>query len=166
MFASLVGYSSAALASEGLCAKIRTFETAPAATTDNLKDRRWVEFHWGFDKDALWSWGCRHSVHQVSGETCSWLAGHTNQEFAMILPQSIMECYGYRLPKFASYDWNDIVGTIKLRGAGERRLILELNYRDLPNGEVAMRLAVEGSGVEYEPDQLPSILPMPPQVQK
>jgi hypothetical protein len=86
---------------------------------------------------------------------------HTNQEFSMELPQRIMACHGYRFPKFAFYDWKGIEGTIELRRATDRRVLMDLNYRDLPNGEQALRLSVEDSNGRYEPDELPPIEPMP-----
>ena len=79
----------------------------------------------------------------------------------MTLPQAIMTCYGYRFPKFAQYDWGRMVGTISLRGDAERRLVLDLNYGALPNGEVAIRVAREVLDQEYDPDKLPPIQPMP-----
>ena len=78
----------------------------------------------------------------------------------MALPQSVMTCYGYRFPRHAVYDWAGLAGTITLRGKQGRRLILDLQYRDLPQGEVAMRLAVEDEDARYEPDKLLPILPM------
>jgi hypothetical protein len=125
-------------------------------------ERRWVEFHWHFDQDlaSIWSWACRHSKDQLAGATCGWLMHHTNQEFSMALPQRIMACHGYRFPKFAVYDWTGMEGTIELRGATGRRVLMDLNYRDLPNGEQALRVSVEDSNERYEPDELPPIKPM------
>ncbi|WP_157081346.1 hypothetical protein [Novosphingobium naphthalenivorans] len=151
------------LAATTLCDVIRNFEMAAPAKSDNPHERRWVEFHWGFDHspDTIWSWGCQHSAQQIAGQTCTWLKDNTNQEFAMILPQSIMACYGYHFPTHSFYDWAGMTGTITLRGHKGTRLLLDLNYRDLPNGEVAMRLAVETEDGVYVPDELPSIAPMP-----
>ena len=73
----------------------------------------------------------------------------------MILPQEIMSCYGYGLPLHAFYDWAGVAGTITLRGRKGQHLILDLDYRDLPQGEVAMRLAVDADGIDYEPEELP-----------
>ena len=75
----------------------------------------------------------------------------------MMLPQGIMTCYGYRFPLGAPRDWLGIVGAITLNGRKGNRLILDLNYRDLPQGEVAMRLAVEAEDGEYSPDEMPPI---------
>jgi hypothetical protein len=86
---------------------------------------------------------------------------HTNQEFYMILPHRIMACHGYKFPKFAHYDWDNMAGTIRLRGASNRRILMDLDYRDLPAGEQAVRLSVENADKSYEPDELPPIEPLP-----
>ena len=78
----------------------------------------------------------------------------------MLLPQQIMRCYGYSFPPHAERDWSAMTGTITLHGRKDRRLLLDLNY-DLPGGETAMRLAVNLDDAEYEPDELPPIVPMP-----
>ena len=72
-----------------------------------------------------------------------------------------MTCHGYRLPKFAHYDWANIAGTVRLRGASDRRILMDLNYRDLPHGEHAVRVSVEDANRTYDPDELPPIQPMP-----
>jgi hypothetical protein len=87
---------------------------------------------------------------------------HTSHEFVMTLPLGIMQCYGYRMPMFPQYDWSDISGTVILHGTQGRKLILDMNYRDLPGGEMAMRLAIENPDTDYEPDTLPAIVPLPP----
>src|SRR4051812_39654290 len=99
--AMLVSTSSQAAVPDQLCGKLRSFEAAP------LRDgeRRWGEFHWGYDQAAIWSWACGNSKDALSKTTCGWLMHHTNQEFSMSLPHRIMACHGYRLPKFAHYDW-------------------------------------------------------------
>ena len=79
----------------------------------------------------------------------------------MVLPQEIMACYGYKFPRHAANDWKLLSGTIRLHGRQGQDLLLDLAYRDLPKGEVAMRLAVEVDGVEYDPDELPAITPFP-----
>ena len=152
-----------ALAANKLCDVIENFETAIPAKTDNRRERRWIEFHWGFDQspDTIWSWGCQHSTQAIAGQTCAWLKSNTNQEFAMVLPQDIMTCYGYRFPQFAANDWSGMMGRIKLRGHNGNRLLLDLNYYDLPHGERAMRLAVETEDGDYSPEELPSIATMP-----
>jgi hypothetical protein len=159
----LAGAGQPAIAADTLCDVIHRFEAAAPEKSDNPQERRWIEFHWGFDHsgNAFWSWGCKHSTQSIAGRTCTWLNGHTNQEFAMMFPQSVMACYGYTFPKFALYDWSNIAGTIKLRGHKGNSLILDLNFRDLPRGEVAMRLAVESPTGNYEPEDLPPIMPMP-----
>jgi hypothetical protein len=161
-FAASIGSSvpAAAATVDPLCQVLRHFEVATNGT--QAHERRWIEFHWGFDADpnTLWSWGCRHSAHASATATCAWLKDHTNQEFTMQLPMGVMRCYGYRFPRYADYDWDGMLGTITLRGHRGRRLILDLNYRDLPHGESAMRLAIEESGVSYEPDEQEPIRPM------
>lgn len=154
---ALVSTPVEAATSDELCAKLRTFETAQLPNGE----RRWVEFHWGFDKGSIWSWGCRHSKDQLAKVTCDWLMHHTNQEFSMQLPHRIMTCHGYSFPKFAYYDWDDIEGTIELRRASNRRILMDLNYRDLPDGEQAVRVSVEDSTGRYDPEALPPIEPMP-----
>lgn len=155
----LVSMSVQAAARDELCTRLRTFETAQLPK----QERRWVEFHWGFDQAPItaWSWACRHSKDQLAKTTCDWLMNHTNQEFSMQLPQRIMTCHGYRFPKSASLDWKGIEGTIELRSASNRRVLMDLNYRDLPNGEQAVRVSVEDSNVRYDKDELPPIEPMP-----
>jgi len=59
-----------------------------------------------------------------------------------------------------------VAGTIRLRGQNDHRTLMDLNYRDLPNGEQAMRLTVEDAHKDYEPDELPPIQPMPKDAQK
>jgi hypothetical protein len=86
---------------------------------------------------------------------------HTNQEFSMSLPHRLMACHGYRLPKFAQYDWANVAGTIRLRGASDRRVLMDLNYRDLPHGEQAVRVSVQDPNKTYDPEELPPIQPMP-----
>ena len=151
------------MAATTLCDVIQNFEKAVPAKADNPHERRWIEFHWGFDHspDAMWSWGCQHSAHLVAGETCAWLKDNTNQEFAMMLPQNIMACYGYRFPAQAAYDWSEMQGMITLHGLKGNRLLLDLNYHDLPKGEVAMRLALETEDGDYVPQELPQIATMP-----
>jgi hypothetical protein len=156
--AAFISTSSHAAAPDALCAKLRAFEAAQLPNGE----RRWVEFHWGFDQAAaLWSWACRHSADQLAKTTCGWLMHHTNQEFSMSLPHRIMACHGYGLPKFAYYDWDNIAGTIRLRGASDRRILMDLNYRDLPHGEQAVRVSVEDTNKTYDPAELPPIEPMP-----
>jgi hypothetical protein len=155
-FAVIVPQSVNATMADELCPRLRAFEAAqlPGA------ERRWIEFHWGFDKASIWSWGCRHSPDQLAKTTCQWLMQHTNQEFSMMLPHRIMACYGYRFPKFAYYDWNGMIGTVRLRGRNDRRLLMDLDYGHLPAGEEAVRVSVEDPDKSYEPDELPRIEPM------
>ena len=47
------------------------------------------------------------------------------------------------------------------RGASDRRILMDLNYRDLPHGEQAVRVSVEDANKTYDPDELPPIEPMP-----
>lgn len=155
--AALLSTPIEAATPDELCAKLRTLETAQLQNGQ----RRWVEFHWGFDQTAIWSWGCLHSNDQLAKATCDWLMHDTNQEFSMQLPHRIMACHGYGFPKFAYYDWDGIEGAIQLRSASNRRVKMDLNYRDLPNGEQAVRVSVEDPNVRYDPDELPPIQPMP-----
>jgi hypothetical protein len=157
--AAIIPTPSQAAVRDELCARLRAFEVAQLPKGE----RRWIEFHWHFGQDvaSIWSWGCRHSKDQLAGTTCGRLMHHTNQEFSMELPQRIMTCHGYHFPKFAFYDWKGIEGTIELRGAIDRRVLMDLNYRDLPNGEQALRVSVGDSNGRYEPDELPPIEPMP-----
>jgi hypothetical protein len=155
--AALMSTSVQAAAPDELCTRLRKFETAQLPKGE----RRWVEFHWGFDQASLWSWACRHSNDQLAKTTCDWLMPHTNQEFSMQLPQRIMACHGYHFPKSASLDWKGIEGTIELRGASDRRVLMDLNYRDLPNGERAVRVSIEDTNTSYETDALPPIEPLP-----
>lgn len=156
--AFLAACSTPAAAAGSLCEKLRTFERSepPHASL-----RSWFEFHWGIDRSAVWSWGCRHSDDKVSKDTCDWLMDHVNQEFSMALPQAMMGCYGYRFPRHADYDWSNLAGTIRLRGGADRRLVMDLEYRDLPDGEVAVRVSREVLGRRYQPEILPPIGPMP-----
>lgn len=161
---SALAASNSASAANELCQRLKALETSKPYSADDPGERRWIEFHWGADNnpDSIWSLGCRSSKHQISKVTCDWLMQHTNQEFSMMLPQAIMACYGYRFPKFAFYDWNGVLGSIEMRSANGRRLILDMNYRDLPEGEEAMRLTVEqrGIGKKYTPETMPPIATM------
>jgi len=74
----------------------------------------------------------------------------------MLLPQRIMACHGYGFPKFAYYDWDGIDGTIELRGASGRRILLDLKYRGLPGNDQAIRLSVQHSS----DGELPPIQPI------
>lgn len=78
----------------------------------------------------------------------------------MALPQGVMACYGYRFPRHAVYDWTRLAGTVTLRGKHDQRLILDLQYRDLPRGEVAMRLAAGAEDAHAGAADLPPIIPM------
>lgn len=73
----------------------------------------------------------------------------------MILPHQIMTCYGYRLPDHANLDWKRMAGTVVLRGETERQFVMELNFRDLPDGEVALRVTV--ADPSSDPDEWPPI---------
>ena len=53
-------------------------------------------------------------------------------------------------------------GTVILHGTRGRKLILDMNSRDLPGGEMAVRLSIENPEADYEPDALPAIIPLPP----
>ena len=158
VLAALIPSSAQAGMVDQLCPRLRTFEAAKLSGAD----RRWVEFHWGNDKTSIWSWGCRHSKDQLAKATCDWLMQHTNQEFSMMLPHRIMACHGYTFPKRAYFDWDGVEGTIRLRGAANRHVLMELAYSHLPERETAVRLAVEEDGHSYEPDKLPSIQPLSP----
>ena len=78
----------------------------------------------------------------------------------MLLPQRIMACHGYRFPKFAPLDWKRMEGTIQLRAPSDRRVLMDLNYGGLPNGEQAVRVSVEDSNANYDPEEIPPIEPM------
>ena len=157
LLTALVTGSGRADGVDQLCPQLQMFEVAKLSG----HDRRWVEFHWGNDKSAIWSWACSHSKDQLAKATCDWLMHHTNQEFSMMLPHRIMACHGYTFPKFAYYDWSGVQGTIRLRGASDRRVLMELNYGHLPDGEQAVRLSVEQDGQSDEPKDLPPIQPLP-----
>jgi hypothetical protein len=158
LFSGLVVCSTPVVAADDLCKRLRTFELSKP---EHASERRWFEYHWGFDSGAIWSWGCRHSKDESAIATCRWLLDHTSRELSMMLPHSIMACYGYRFPRSAFYDWASMTGTIKLRGRHGNRLIMDMNYRDLPNGEVAVRVALEAPDQRYEPEDLPPIEPFP-----
>ncbi|MBB3359867.1 MULTISPECIES: hypothetical protein [unclassified Novosphingobium] len=163
VFLASVAISQPVAAATPLCEVIKKFEGSAPEPLDDPHQKRWIEFHWGFDRDpdTMWSWGCRHSKQMIASQTCHWLEEHTNQEFAMALPQGTMQCYGYKFPKYALTDWSRIAGAIKLRGRAKHHLLLELNYRDLPNGEVAIRLSVEALNEGTGSQEMPPIEPMP-----
>jgi hypothetical protein len=133
LFLAFLSSASQAAAPGDLCTQFRTFEAAQL----EKGQRRWIEFHWYFDPTAIWSWGCRHSKDEVATTTCGWLMHNTNQEFPMVLPHGIMRCHGYTFPKYAGDDWRKIAGTIALRGPTDRRVLMDIDYRDLPGGEQA-----------------------------
>jgi hypothetical protein len=151
--AALIFSSARAARSDEICARLRPFETARLLGPGV----RWVEFHWSFDKESIWSWGCLHSNDALAKATCAWLLGHTNQEFSMELPLRIMTCHGYRFPRFASNDWRKITGTIELQGARGRRVLLDFAYGILPAGEQATRLSVSNEDASADPDARPAI---------
>jgi hypothetical protein len=156
LFVGAVAASPPACAATELCKTIAKFETDETVKAGR---RPWIEFHWGFDTNpnVIWSWGCRYSSEIVASQTCKWLERNTNQEFAMKLPQDIMRCYGYRFPQSASLDWSAMAGAIMLRHRSGHDLLLEMSYRDLPNGENAMRLSV-ASDVALPPiERMPAV---------
>jgi hypothetical protein len=156
--AALLACSTPAVAGDELCKTIQAFERSKP---QHANERTWFEYHWGFARDSFWSWGCRHSRDEVAKATCQWLLENTSREFSMMLPHSIMQCYGYRFPRFSFYDWASMAGTIRLRGSHGTTLVMDLNYRDLPNGEVGLRVSREVPGRQYEPEDLPPIEPFP-----
>lgn len=79
----------------------------------------------------------------------------------MELPHRIMTCHGYRFPKLAYHDWDNVAGEIRLRGASDRRILMDLSYGHLPEGEQAVRLVIEDANRSYEPDELPPIQSLP-----
>lgn len=155
IIACLTFCSTPAISAESLC---KTFQTLAQSAPEQADERPWIEFHWGIDHEqhSFWSWGCRHSNDKVSKATCDWLMENTSHEFTMMLPLAVMSCYGYHLPKYASYDWSGIAGTIKLKQGDDYALVLDLDYRGLPDGEVAIRVS------RYAPEPLPPIMPLAP----
>ena len=54
----------------------------------------------------------------------------------------------------------EIQAGVRLRGASERRILMDLNYRD-SHGEQAVRASVEDANKTCSPDELPPIQSMP-----
>ena len=84
-------------------------------------------------------------------------AWRASDEYAV--PQSIMACYGYRFAPGATLPWQGLVGNFVLKDQGGRRVTLELDCRDLPSGEDALRLVIEETGKTDQPAKLPRIKP-------
>ena len=55
----------------------------------------------------------------------------------------------------------EIQAGVRLRGASERRILMDLNYRDSPHGEQAFRASVEDANKTNSPDELPPIQSTP-----
>jgi hypothetical protein len=55
----------------------------------------------------------------------------------------VLECYGYKFPKFANYDWSNWTARVELRHYGADRtprLEIDLSEKSSPNG--AVRISV------------------------
>jgi hypothetical protein len=150
--------SSPASAEESLCSALHDFETAPAKPADNPGERRWLEIHWAPDS-ADWARGCSHSTHDVGTITCLLVMNHIRGVDEYAVPQSIMGCYGYRFVAGATLPWKGLVGHFVLREQAGRRVSLDLDFRDLPDGEGALRLTMEEIGKSYRPATMPRIQP-------
>jgi hypothetical protein len=75
------------------------------------------------------------------------------------VPQAIMACYGYRFAPGTALPWDGLVGNFVLREQAGRRVTLEIDFRDLPAGEHALRVTFEEIGKVYQPAKLPRIAP-------
>ena len=135
-----------ATASDKLCTQLRAFETAPFESGhDGRPIRRTVTFLWKPPKpEELYAWACTRSISDPWAiGLCNYLMNNTSLEFRDSLPIRALSCYGYKFPKFASYDWNDWTATINLPGelsghSTNRSMIMDidLNNRDAPNSAV------------------------------
>jgi hypothetical protein len=150
--------SSPASAADDLCSELRSFETAAAAPSDNPAERRWLEIHWAPAR-ANWSEGCRHSKHEIGTMTCLMVMNHVRASDRYAVPRSIMACYSYRFAPGATLPWKGLIGNFVLKDQGGRRVTFELDYRNLPDSEGALRLAVEETGKVYQPAKLSRIKP-------
>jgi hypothetical protein len=158
--AALALSSPAASADRDLCGELRNFETAAPDPSDNPAERRWLEIHWaGEGAGTKWSRGCRHSKQEMATLACLMVMNQVRPSNVYAVPQSIMACYGYRFAPGAVLPWQGLVGNFVLKDQGGRRVTLELDFRDLPDGEEALRLVFEEAGKAYQPAKLPRITP-------
>ncbi len=151
--------TAAALASSGyaapkddLCAQLRAYEAADFQNgSDGKPIRRSITFDWiGGWLTPNMEWGCeRKKADARSVALCSYLMDHTSLEFRSLLPLSVLRCYGYKFPKFVSYDWGNWTSNIKLHGEKQDRTLameVDLSRRSAPNGAVRISVTPENPG--------------------
>lgn len=164
-FASLVAgvallAAGPAAAQSQMCSRLRDFVRDQMAETAEPAPRHWVEFHWGFDTSAIASKGCRHSDDQSSADLCNWLVENSSWEFRSQLPLRILDCFGFRSPRHAAYDWSVSEGSFRHRYADGTWLRMEVTDSGLPEFESALRLSVETIERQLDPDELAPIQPL------
>ena len=158
IFLAALACSSPASADGDLCSGLRDFETVAVKLSDNSAERRWMEIHWA-GPNADWAQGCSHSLRDRAPLSCILVMDHVRPMDQYAVPQAIMACYGYRFAAGAALPWDGLVGNFVLREQAGRRVTLEIDFRDLPAGEHALRLTFEEIGKVYQPAKLPRIAP-------
>lgn len=133
--------SSAALAADEICSKVRAFHQSSFDESVNPTGRRWVEMHWRghwMDFDKGFGRECRSSQDHASRRFCGWLSKNTSTEFATRLPIRILTCFGYRFPPHS--DWSGWKSDVSLL-SDDRWLLLEIDFVSFQNDTGAVRLS-------------------------
>lgn len=161
---SVCGQASAKPGDE-LCRQLTAFETAPFEKGGDAKPlRRSVEFRWPQNWLTGGMWGCRNTKGAAAKSFCAYLVDHTNQEFPVGLPFSILSCYGYVFPPPWGGNWDDWTANIRLRGhQSDRNLILEVYFPDR-SAKRAVRISAvpyDASSDDKEPLALRDTAPLP-----
>jgi hypothetical protein len=143
-----------------LCDRLRSLEWS-ASPRPSEPGRRWIELHWQghwLDFDRGFGFACSSSADPEAKALCHWLTGHTNFEFADVLPMQILECYGYRFPHPYPY-WDGWKGNVSI-GHGHYGE-LEVNFSDLKGETGAIRFSLFAPKHSDYTDELPSLTAMP-----
>lgn len=113
----------------------------------------WLDFEhgWGFD--------CRDSGDTASRTFCAWLVDHSPYEFAVHLPMSMLECYGYRFP-IPRDQWANWRSDINL-WADNRKLLLEIDFASIKGETGAIRLSSFADDVYDSTAELPPLTHLP-----
>jgi hypothetical protein len=145
-----------------LCDQLAAFTGAPFDSTVEPKGRRWVEFHWRgtWLSESGWGVGCLHSPDAASIKLCDWLIQHMSYEFGVRRTMSMLECYGYALPRDAS--WGDWKADISILGDDLRWIKLEVDFATLKGEPGAFRFSSFDTDLDDALVEMPPIQPMPP----
>jgi hypothetical protein len=157
-----VAMAAQANAADQLCQELKDFVRAQEAETADPMPRHWVEYHWGIDPHAIWSWGCRDSKDASSKEFCGFLLDNTSREFRNQLPIRVQQCFGYRFPRQASGGWHMNEGEVRHQLKNGSWIVMELTSIGLQPGESAVRILYDTVDREIEPQELDPIKPLQP----